>query len=120
VFGICALLVATGAAIPWLPKGPALIVILMIVGLGSLGLFPCYYAFTQELSVIHQGKVSGTLGTIAWIFPALWHRGFGRWVDQTKSYDMGMSLASLMPLIAIIALCVVWPRESAEREPAAE
>ncbi len=112
VFGTCALLVASGGLIPWLPAGPALIAVLMIVGAGSLGLFPCYYAFTQELSVTHQGKVAGTLGTIAWIFPSLWHRQFGRIVDQTKSYDLGMAIASWMPLLAVLALIVIWPRET--------
>jgi ACS family hexuronate transporter-like MFS transporter len=119
VFGICALLVASGGLIPWLPAGPALIAVLMIVGLGSLGLFPCYYAFTQELSVVHQGKVAGTLGTIAWIFPSVWHRQFGRIVDQTKSYDVGMSIASWMPLVAVLALIVLWPREHHKQEPLA-
>lgn len=111
VFGGCALLVATGGLIPWLDKGPMLIAVLMIVGLGALGLFPCYYSFTQELSVTHQGKVTGTLGTIAWIFPSLWHREFGRWVDLHESYDLGMYLASLMPLYAFAALMILWPRE---------
>ncbi len=112
VFGVCALLVASGALIPLLEKGPALIAVLMTVGVGALGLFPCYYAFTQELSVTHQGKVSGSLGTIAWIFPSLWHWQFGRWVDEHKSYDLGMCLASLMPLVAITALCLLWPRDA--------
>ncbi|MBS0205301.1 MAG: MFS transporter [Planctomycetes bacterium] len=116
-FGLCSLLVASGAAIPWLPKGPALIAVLMIVGVGSLGLFPCYYAFTQELSVVHQGKVTGTLGTIAWIFPSLWHKYFGRWVDQTKSYDLGMSLVTLLPLLSILALIAIWPRNAGQATP---
>lgn len=115
VFGCCGALVLTGAAIPWLPQGPLLIAVLMIVGIGSLGLFPCYYAFTQELSVTHQGKVSGTLGTIAWIFPSLWHREFGRWVDVNKSYDLGMSIVCVMPLLALAALCLIWPREPVSR-----
>ena len=114
VFGGCALLVASGGLIPWLDKGPMLIAVILTVGLGALGLFPCYYAFTQELSVSHQGKVTGTLGTIAWIFPSLWHKEFGRWVDVHKSYDVGMFLASLMPLVAFAALMLVWPAEKAE------
>jgi len=120
VFGLCSLLVASGALIPWLPKGPALIAVLMLVGLGSLGLFPCYYAFTQELSLTHQGKVSGTLGTIAWIFPSLWHWGFGHWVDQTKNYDLGMSLVTWLPLLSIIALCLIWPREAFSHQASAD
>ena len=111
IFGVCSLMVVSGAAIPWLPKGPALITVLMVVGLGSLGLFPCYYAFTQELSIVHQGKVAGTLGTIAWT-TSLWHKYFGRWVDETKSYDLGMSLVTILPLLSIVALILIWPRES--------
>ena len=111
MFGGCSLLVASGGLIPWLDQGMMLITVIMIVGLGSLGLFPCYYAFTQELSVTHQGKVTGTLGTIAWIFPSLWHKEFGRWVDVHESYDVGMFLASLMPLVAFAAIMLVWPTE---------
>ena len=109
-FGICALLTATGCLIPWLPKGASLEWALIIVGLGSLGLFPCYYSLSQELSQTHQGKITGTLGTLAWIFPSLWHREFGSWVDRTKSYDVGMMLASLLPLIALAAMVWLWPR----------
>lgn len=112
VFGVCSLLVATGGLIPWLPAGPVLIAVLMAVGLGALGLFPCYYSLSQELSTTHQGKVTGILGTIAWVFPSLWHTLFGAWVDHTKSYDIGMFLASLVPLLAWFALCWLWPREA--------
>lgn len=111
VFGICSVLVALGGLIPWLPAGPALIFVLMAVGIGSLGLFPCYYALSQELSTAHQGKVTGLLGTIAWVFPSLWHKQFGAWVDQSKSYDIGMFLASLLPVFAWLAMCLVWPRD---------
>lgn len=112
VFGLCSILVASGALIAWLPAGPSLVIVLMLVGVGSLGLFPSYYALSQELSVTHQGKITGILGTIAWIFPSLWHREFGAWVDQTKSYDVGMCLASILPLIAWAAMVWIWPRET--------
>ena len=114
VFGVCSLLVATGGLIPWLPAGPGLIAVLMAVGLGSLGLFPCYYALSQEISTTHQGKVTGLLGTIAWICPSLWHREFGAWVDHSKSYDIGMCLASLIPLVGWAAMCWLWPRNASE------
>ncbi|MDB5388709.1 MAG: dgoT 2 [Planctomycetaceae bacterium] len=116
VFGVCSLLVASGGLIPWLPAGPWLIAVLMAVGIGSLGLFPCYYALSQELSITHQGKVTGILGTIAWVFPSLWHREFGAWVDQTKSYDIGMFLASLLPLVAWAAMLCLWPRHPEHAE----
>ena len=112
VFGVCAVLVSAGAAIPLVKDaGPELIAVLMVVGLGALGLFPCYYAFTQELSVAHQGKVTGSLGTIAWVSHSIWVWRFGRLVDDTKSYDLGMCLVSLLPLVAITALLFLWPRE---------
>lgn len=109
VFTACSLLVASGVLIPLLPAGPGLLAVLMLVALGALGLFPCYYTFSQDLSVTHQGKVTGTLGTIAWIFPSVWHSVFGGWVDTTKSYDLGMVLASVMPLWGVLALLLLWP-----------
>lgn len=112
VFAACAVLVAAGATIPWIPTGPRLVGVLMTVGLGSLGLFPCYYAFSQELSTVHQGKVTGVLGTCAWIVPSVWHWQFGRYVDQSKSYDVGMMIASVMPLVALAAIWLFWPRSA--------
>ena len=111
VFGLCSVLVAFGGLIPWLSKGPLLLVILMIVGAGSLGLFPCYYSLSQELTRTHQGKITGLLGTVAWVTTSPLHPLFGRLVDNTKSYDLGLSLASLMPMVALVGLCVLWPRE---------
>ena len=110
VFGACSFLVALGGLIPWLPAGPTLIFVLMAVGIGSLGLFPCYYALSQEMSTAHQGKITGILGTVAWIFPSLWHREFGAWVDHSKSYDIGMMIASLLPIMAWVAMCLLWPK----------
>ena len=113
VFGVCAGLVALGAFVPQLPQGTSLQVVLLLVGCGALGLFPCYYSLTQELSQQHLGKITGSLGAVAWGFPAAWHWLFGRWVDATKSYDRGMQLAALLPLVALVALAF-WPREEAE------
>ncbi|MFM9963522.1 MAG: MFS transporter [Planctomycetaceae bacterium] len=115
-FGICALLTAAGVLIPWLPKGSSLEAVIIIMGLGSLGLFPCYYSLVQEVSQAHLGKITGTLGTIAWAF-SYWHREFGSWVDRTKSYDVGMMVASLLPLIALAAMVWLWPRtQEAKRQ----
>lgn len=110
-FGICAVLVALGGLIPWLPAGPGLTVVLLLVAAGSLGLFPCYYSFSQELSTRHQGKVLGLLGTIAWITSSPLHPLFGKWIDQTKSYDMGMALTCGLPLFAFFVLAGLWPTQ---------
>src|SRR5438045_5525561 len=43
----------------FLPKGPLLLGVLLVVAGGTLGLFPCYYSFTQDLGKQHVGKISG-------------------------------------------------------------
>ena len=110
-FGICACMVALGGLIPWLPAGRGLTTVLLLVAAGSLGLFPCYYSYSQELSTRHQGKVLGLLGTIAWVTSSPLHPLFGKWIDQTKSYDMGMALTCGLPLLAFFVLAGLWPSE---------
>ncbi len=108
-FGICAALVAAGGLIPWLPAGPGLVLVLLMVAFGSLGLFPCYLTFSQELSTRHQGKVIGLLGSIAWVTSSPLHPLFGRWIDRTKSYDLGMALTCGLPMGAFFVLILFWP-----------
>jgi MFS transporter, ACS family, hexuronate transporter len=117
VFGLCSFLVASGCLIPWIPAGPTLIGVLLAVGLGALGLFPCYYTLTQELSSRHLGKLVGALAIAGWIVPSIWHREFGAWVDRTQSYDCGMSLTSLAPLVAWAAITWLWPRSTPDSDP---
>lgn len=113
VFTICALLTSASVAIHWLPAGWPLLGVLLLAGSGSLGLFPCYYSFSQELSVKHQGKVTGLLGTFAWAMTSPLHSFFGWVIDQTKSYDAGMALAGLCPLAGAAALLFLWHPTSA-------
>ena len=108
-FGLCATAVAAGGLIPWLPAGPGLVMVLLLVAFGSLGLFPCYYSFSQELSTRHLGKATGLLGTIAWVTSSPLHPLFGRWVDQTKSFDLGMALTCGLPILALFVLILFWP-----------
>jgi ACS family hexuronate transporter-like MFS transporter len=35
--------------LPWMDKGWGLLLILLLIGAGSLSLFPCYYSFVQEV-----------------------------------------------------------------------
>lgn len=138
VYSICALLTATSVLIPWLPAGWPLLTVLLLVGLGSLGLFPCYYSFSQELSVEHQGKVSGILGAFAWVTVSPLHWLFGMLVDQNKlavaskligeskglintgAYDPGMALSGLCPLLGVLFLSFFWdkpePRNIAQED----
>ncbi len=48
------------------PASWALLGTLLVVGFGSLGLFPTYYVCTQELSVRQMGKVTGVLSLVTW------------------------------------------------------
>jgi len=114
VFGCCALLCSLTGLIAWLPRGWVLLGVLLVVAAGSLGLFPCYYSFSQELSTKHQGKVTGTLGFVAWAVSSPLQPMFGKLVDQTGSFDMGIALAGLTPLVGFAALRLLWGRDAAK------
>jgi ACS family hexuronate transporter-like MFS transporter len=100
-----------------MPTGPLLLAALLVVGAGSLGLFPNYYSFAQEISNKHQGKISGVLGTISWISSTSLQPVFGRSIDETKSYALGIILAGLAPVLACAALRLLWPRRSTAATP---
>lgn len=107
-FSGCAILCAASLAIPYLPAGPALLAVLLVIGAGALGMFPIYHALTQDISGRHQGRITGIAGVAAWIVPAQAQTAFGYWKDSTGSYDQGMAVAGLLPLIAAVAIAVFW------------
>lgn len=94
----------------WSPGSVTLLAILLLVAAGTLGLYPNYYSFSQELSRKHQGKVSGTLSTIAWIGSGTMQWLAGKNIDQTKSYAAGITFAGCLPILACVALWLLWPR----------
>lgn len=108
VFGVCALLTSLGLFVNQLSAGWLLLGVLMVIGFGALGLFPNYYSFSQDLTVKHQGKVTGMLGCINWLGMAVLHWQVGSNLDATKSYGMGLALAGIMPLIAFAGLLLFW------------
>jgi len=107
-FFACSLLTALAVIAAFMPRGPILLGIFLVVGFGALGLFPNYYSFTQELTSKHQGKITGSLGAITWIVTSIMQKYFGRWIDQTKSYEMGICLVALAPLLGCIVLWLFW------------
>ncbi|RIK80585.1 MAG: hypothetical protein DCC67_09225 [Planctomycetota bacterium] len=113
-FLLCALMCLAAVALPGLGQGWLLLAVLLIVGAGSLGVFPIYHAFTQDISHRHQGKITGISGLAAWAFSPLAQRLFGRHVDQTHSFDVGLAVAGCLPMIAWILLAVAWPKQSHE------
>ena len=120
LFTAAAGLTVLAVAVAFMPRGPLLWVALLLVAAGTLGLYPNYYSFAQELSRTHQGKISGALGMIAWIGSGTMQRYVGRNIDDTKSYATGIVLAGLVPLLACAALWLLWPRREPEAlEPSA-
>jgi ACS family hexuronate transporter-like MFS transporter len=108
VFVGCAILTLMTTAVAVLPKGPLLLAMLLMVAFGALGLFPCYYAFTQELSVRNMGKVTGLLGFFAWVIPSPLQWLFGKYVKETRSYDLGVGLVGWAPLVSFGLLMALW------------
>jgi ACS family hexuronate transporter-like MFS transporter len=108
MFGACAVLTSLGVVVALMSKGLAILVLLLIIAFGSLGLFPNYYSFTQEITVRHQGKVTGTLSCINWLAVATLHGAVGLVVEWTGIHAIGMMVASLAPLVGLAALVFFW------------
>jgi fucose permease len=110
VFAACAVLCAASLIVPMLDKGWLLLAVLALMGAGALGVFPLYYAFTQDISGTHLGKITGVAGVVAWLSTAQTQRLFGVLADQTGSKETGLALAGLLPAIAVVPLCLFWNR----------
>jgi ACS family hexuronate transporter-like MFS transporter len=98
-----------------LPPGLPLLGTLLIVGFGTLGVFPCYYSFAQEMPSRHIGKINGLLGACGWYVTGRIQKGFGAMVDRDHSYDFGVALAGCAPLLAIALFVILWTRDPVER-----
>jgi ACS family hexuronate transporter-like MFS transporter len=83
---------------------------LYITGAGILGLHPYYYALTQELSHKNMGAFSGFLAAGGWIVSSTYQIYLGRQIEASKSYELGLLLVGLAPLIGFAALLFLWPR----------
>jgi ACS family hexuronate transporter-like MFS transporter len=96
--------------------GPLLLSVLLLIGFGALGMFPIYYSLSQELTVRHQGKLTGALGCINWLGMALLHALVGDSIKQTGSYSQGVALAGLAPVLGACALFFLWPSPQSVNE----
>jgi len=106
VFGLLASLLIPAA---FLPKGNAMLGLLLLVGFGSLGLFPVYYSLNQELSARNQGKVGGTLSFSTWGLLFFVHGWVGEMVDvdpTIRPYLLAGFGAG--PLLAFPVLAFLW------------
>ena len=121
VFTICALLVMLAMFVPALSRGEiaipglsarvAAISTMMLVAAGSLGVFPCFYAFSQELSQHRIGLVTGLTGFCAWITSSSLQRPLGAHVDRTGSYDIAFLVGAWPCIIAAAVLWLFWERK---------
>ena len=93
-----------------LPASALLLATLMVIGFGSLGQFPTYYAFTQELSARRMGHVTGVLSFLTWTVHALVQEPIGRWLDR-PTVRSGHLLAGLMPILGLLAVVLLWNAE---------
>jgi ACS family hexuronate transporter-like MFS transporter len=118
VVGVCASLTALTTVAAMLPRGYALYAVLLVIGAGSMGLFPCYYTLAQEVSPKHLGKATGLLATMSWLVTSPMQKFFGRVVDRTGSFDLGFALAGWAPSLAFVTLILLWPRS--DEQPKSE
>jgi ACS family hexuronate transporter-like MFS transporter len=118
-YGLCATMTMGTLAVPFLPNGWPLAAGLLVVAFGALGLFPTYFALSQELSARHQGKVSGTLGAGAHTSLAMIYPLEGLISDATKSYEIVLGGIGVAPMLAFLFLLWKWPtRREAQPDPA--
>lgn len=103
-FVICAVLTTASMLAGSLPHGWLLLASFLVIGFGSLGLFPPYYSLTQEISKKHQGLVTGTLGCITWIASSYMQEWVGNNVKATGSYGSALFFAGMVPLVGCVAL----------------
>jgi MFS transporter, ACS family, hexuronate transporter len=116
VFFVFALLTALSVPAAFASRGPLLLGLLLMVAFGSLGLFPIYYSFNQEISARNQGKVGGSLGFVAWISMYYIHPFVGRLVDVNPDVRPYLFAAvGLAPLVGFAVLATCWGRRPTAR-----
>ena len=112
-FFACSALTSLSVAAAYLPpRSPAVALpLLLFISFGSLGMFPTFYALTQDVSKRHQGLVTGMLGFSTWVVTSYVQEWVGKQIQETKSYADGLFWAGLVPLAACVAL-LFWRRET--------
>jgi len=116
----CSGLAVVSVLVPFAPRGLELTAAVLVFAFATLGLFPTYFAMSQDLSVAHQGKVTGTLGAGAHLFLSLAvYPVQGKIIQETGSYKEVLAVAGLFPAVAVGLLIWLWPATPPGPEPAA-
>lgn len=117
-FAGCTGLTATSILTAFFPKGISLVIVLLLLGFGALGVFPIYYAISQEISVKHQGKTTATLSFLNAVYLAGLMALLGLLIDYYGSISHVLAAMGLFPLIGMAALVFLWkdpPRVEVEK-----
>ncbi len=110
-FLACAVLTFATVCVPFLPNNWLLQAALLAVAFGALGLFPTYFALSQELSNQHQGKVTGILGACAHGALAVTYPMEGWVCRATHSYEWVLGGIGVFPLLALLLVLWLWPKD---------
>jgi ACS family hexuronate transporter-like MFS transporter len=103
-FAGCTLLVSLAAFVPAMERGPMLLIALVLVGAGSLGAHPQYYALVQELPARHMGVLSGLLAATSWVAVGQMQGNIGAYIKETGSYNFPMIFTGLAPTAGLLAM----------------
>jgi ACS family hexuronate transporter-like MFS transporter len=104
----CTALVMLAVLVPFVGYGVPLTVLIILFGFGALGLFPTYFALSQDLSAAHQGKVTGTLGFINALYLVVLYNRQGWYIDRTKSFEDVLAMAGVPAFVSLLALLFFW------------
>jgi ACS family hexuronate transporter-like MFS transporter len=114
-FALFTLLTACGALVPYVGDGPLMLACLYVAGAGILGLHPYYYSLAQELPTKHMGLLSGALAAGGWMVSSTSQIYLGAHIEKTKSYEIGLLMVGLAPLVGLAALVSLWPKPHDQR-----
>ena len=109
-FAVFVAIALAAAFVPIVGGGWAGVCLLMLAGAGILGLHPYYYALAQELPPKHMGFLSGCLTAAGWFVTGYVQKELGAHIEATKSYDAGLVLVGVAPLLGLFALVTLWKR----------
>lgn len=118
VYLFCSILAALTTVAAFLPAGWILLGTLLCIAAGTLGLFPCYYSFTQEVTASHMGRLTGLLSFVGWLMSAPTHNIFGKVVDRTGSYDINFAILGWAPFFGLMLFLLIWPNRSSDEDNA--
>jgi ACS family hexuronate transporter-like MFS transporter len=114
----CTGLVLLSALMPVVGYGWVFVAVFLLYGFGALGLFPTYFALSQDFSAKHQGKVSGTLGFLNALYLSSVYNAQGRFLDgkiwpdldldKYARYDVLFMYAGVPALITLFAVLFFW------------